>query len=65
MSKRFDPGRAVAMTWIVATVGSFFLLWPQMGFRGQAWLAANAFLCLFGAGWEMWQKERPRHPPPR
>lgn len=58
MARRFDPGRALALTWIVATVGSILVLAPRMGHRGWLWLGANALLCLFGAGWELWQKER-------
>lgn len=58
MSKRFDLGRAVAMTWVVATLGSIVILGPRMGYRGWMWLAVNAVLCAAGAGWEWWHKER-------
>lgn len=58
MNRRFDLGRAVAMTWIVATLGLTVGLAPRMGYRGWLWLGVNGVLCVWGAGWELWTKER-------
>lgn len=58
MTARFDLGRTVAFTWVVASLGITLVLGPEVGYRGWMWLAVNDLLCIFGATHEIIVKER-------
>jgi hypothetical protein len=59
---RLDPGRTVAITWIVVAIGLTVLIGPELGWRGWMWLGAHNALCAVGAGHELWRKRDTKRP---